>query len=74
MIRFLLLCFLVVVPANAQTFPALTGQVVDQADLLDAAQEAELTMRLEALETQSNRQFVAATIDSLEGYDIDSYG
>lgn len=61
-------------PALAQSFPELTGRVVDQADLLDPAQEAELTARLEALETQSNRQLVVATVNSLEGYDIADYG
>ncbi|WP_417621857.1 TPM domain-containing protein [Parasphingorhabdus sp.] len=61
-------------PALAQNFPELSGRVVDQADLLDPAQEAELTARLAALETQSNRQLVVATVNSLEGYDIESYG
>ncbi|SIO07452.1 uncharacterized protein SAMN02745824_2850 [Parasphingorhabdus marina DSM 22363] len=69
------LAFLLLVsPAHAQTFPELTGRVVDQANLLDPAQEADLTARLEALEMQSNRQMVVATINSLEGYDIESYG
>ena len=61
-------------PVFAQSFPELTGRVVDQADLLDPAQETELTARLEALETQSNRQLVVATVSSLEGYDIADYG
>lgn len=61
-------------PAFAQNFPELTGRVVDQAELLNPAQEAELTTRLEQLETATNRQFVIATISSLEGYDIESYG
>ena len=74
MTRFLILFLLLVSPAHAQSFPELTGRVVDQADLLDPAQEAELTARLDALETQSNRQLVVATINSLEGYDIESYG
>lgn len=60
--------------AHAQTFPPLTGRVVDQADLLTPAQEAELTARLAMLESQSNRQLVIATIQSLEGYDIADYG
>lgn len=67
----ILLCAPIV---NAQSFPELTGRVVDQADLLDPAQEADLTARLEALETQSNRQLVVATVNSLEGYDIADYG
>ena len=61
-------------PASAQSFPELTGRVVDQADLLDPAQEAALTAKLEALEAQSNRQLVVATVNSLEGYDIADYG
>ncbi|WP_373491629.1 YgcG family protein, partial [Parasphingorhabdus sp.] len=52
----------------------LTGRVVDQAGLLDPVQEAELTAKLAALETQSNRQLVVATVNSLEGYDIADYG
>ena len=67
--------FLVVAnPAFAQSFPELTGRVVDQADLLDPAQEADLTAKRAALETQSNRQLVVATVNSLEGYDIADYG
>ena len=61
-------------PAYAQSFPELSGRVVDQADLLDPEQEAELTQKLAGLEAQSNRQFVVATINSLEGYDIETYG
>ncbi|WP_417595136.1 TPM domain-containing protein [Parasphingorhabdus sp.] len=61
-------------PAFAQSFPELTGRVVDQADLLNPAQEAELTAKLAALEAQSNRQLVVATVNSLEGYDIADYG
>ncbi|MEO9468841.1 TPM domain-containing protein [Parasphingorhabdus sp.] len=61
-------------PAAAQNFPELTGRVVDQADLLDPAQEADLTTRLADVEAQSNRQFVVATVNSLEGYDIADYG
>jgi uncharacterized protein len=60
--------------AHAQTFPALTGQVVDQANLLDPNQEAALTAKLQALQTQSNRQLVVATLSSLQGYDIADYG
>lgn len=64
----------IMAPASAQSFPTLTGRVVDQADLLDPAQEAELTAKLKALETQSKRQLVVATVGSLEGYDIADYG
>ena len=71
---FLLLLLLVAAPAEAQNFPELTGRVVDQANLLSPAQEAELTGRLEALEQASSRQLVVATIASLEDYPIEDYG
>ena len=76
MIRLLLLAvaLLAAAPAAAQTFPELTGRVVDQADLLGPAQEVELTQRLEALEQASSRQLVVATVSSLEGYPIEEYG
>ncbi len=61
-------------PAFAQAFPELTGRVVDQAELLDPAQEAALTAKLEGLETRTNRQLVVATLNSLEGYEISDYG
>lgn len=69
-----LLALLIGSAAVAQDFPKLTGRVVDQADLLDPAQEAALTTKLENLETQSNRQLVVATIPDLQGYDISDYG
>lgn len=60
--------------ANAQNFPALSGRVVDEANLLDPSQEAALTAKLETLDTQSGRQLVVATIPDLEGYPIEDYG
>lgn len=65
---------LLATPAAAQTFPKLTGRVVDAANLLTPAQEAELDGKLAALETQSQRQLVVATIPDLEGYEIEDYG
>lgn len=61
-------------PAAAQTFPKLTGRVVDEAHLLSPEQIAALDGKLAALEQQSQRQMVIATIPSLEGYDIEDYG
>lgn len=60
--------------AWAQDFPELTGRVVDAADVIPPAEETALAGKLEALETQSQRQFVVATIPDLEGYDIADYG
>lgn len=65
---------LIASPVTAQEFPALTGRVVDNADLLDPAQEAALTQKLEALENQSQRQVVVVTLPTLNGYDISDYG
>jgi uncharacterized protein len=60
--------------AQAQTFPKLSGRVVDAANLLDPTQETALTQKLAALETQSGRQLVVATIPDLQGHDIADYG
>ena len=67
------LCF-VAVPAAAQNFPPLTGRVVDQADLLRPEQEFDLKSKSEALEAATKRQFVVATVKSLEGRTIEDYG
>jgi uncharacterized protein len=76
MIRAFLLAvaLLVAGPALAQTYPPLTGRVVDAADLLNPAQEAELTQKLASLEAATTRQLVVATVPSLEGHDIQEYG
>jgi uncharacterized protein len=66
--------FLIAAPAAAQTFPALTGRVVDGADLLSPADEAALTAKLEALEQASTRQLVIATVPSLQDREIEDYG
>ena len=61
-------------PAQAQEFPQLNGRVVDAADVLPPDVEARLAQKLEALETQSHRQLVVATLPSLQGYEISDYG
>jgi len=59
---------------QAQTFPQLTGRVVDQAHLLTPQQVTDLTSKSQALENQTGRQLVVATVNSLEGYPIEDYG
>jgi uncharacterized protein len=54
-------------------FPKLTGRVVDQAHLLSPEQVLDLSSKSQALEAQSGRQFVVATVTSLEGYPIEDY-
>src|SRR5688500_17868444 len=61
-------------PAAAQTFPQLTGRVVDQADLLRPEQELDLSSKSAALEAQTGRQLVVATVKSLDGRTIEDYG
>ena len=61
-------------PAYAQTFPKLTGRVVDEAHLLTPAQVVDISSKSEALEAASGRQFVVATVNSLEGRTIEDYG
>ncbi|MET0248419.1 MAG: TPM domain-containing protein [Sphingobium sp.] len=71
----LILALLAFAPAAwGQSFPALSGRVVDSANLLDATQEQALTQKLAAFENQSGRQLVVATIPNLQGYAIDDYG
>lgn len=64
------------VPTAARdiAFPPLTGRIVDGANLLDSAQEAEITALLEALDARSSDQLVVVTLPSLEGMDIADYG
>ncbi|HSG33338.1 MAG TPA: TPM domain-containing protein [Sphingomonadaceae bacterium] len=62
-------------PAAAQPqFPELTGRVVDAANIIPDDTEAQLAAKLEALETQSQRQLVVATVPDLQGYEISDYG
>ena len=60
--------------ATGPTFPALSGRVVDQANIIPADVEAQLTARLAALEARSSDQLVVATVPSLQGYEIEEYG
>ena len=78
LLRLLLICAAALglaLPAAAQTFPERgNAPVVDAANIIDPATEAELTARLDAFEEANQRQFVIATIPDLEGYDIADYG
>jgi uncharacterized protein len=64
-----------VCPATAEpSFPALTGRIVDQAGLLDAAARSRLEAKLKALESKTTTQLVVVTLRSLGDYDIADYG
>jgi len=71
---FVALLFLLATAAHAQTFPKLTGRVVDNANLLSPEQEGSLTQQLADLEAKNRRQLVVVTLPSLEGYSIEDYG
>ena len=58
----------------APKFPALSGRVVDDANILSSQTKADLTGKLAALEQKTSRQLVVVTIPSLQGYDISDYG
>ena len=72
----------VIVPSTAATslpnsslkFPALTGPVVDQANIIPDDEEVRLTQKLLALKQQSNRELQVVTLASLDGNDISDYG
>ena len=65
---------LTALPATAQTFPKFTGLVVDAANVLPDATKADLTAKLQALQKDTSRQLVVATIPDLQGDPIDDYG
>lgn len=69
----LLLALLVPAWAHAQSFPQLTGPVVDAANVIPDDQEARIGQKILALKSQSQRQLQVVTVASLEGYDIADY-
>jgi uncharacterized protein len=69
----LLLAALLAGPASAQNLPALSGRVVDQADLLPPDREAGITAKLEALERDTTRQLVVVTVPDLQGYAVEDF-
>ena len=64
---------LTVATALALTFPALTGRVVDQANVIPAQTRSALETTLAGLEEKSGIQLVVATVSSLEGQEIEPY-
>lgn len=66
--------WLTALPALSQSFPDLTGRVVDGANLLSARREAALTDRLAALEAETSDQVVVVTVSDLQGHPIEDYG
>jgi uncharacterized protein len=65
---------LAALPKDTPPLPALSGRVVDGADLLKPEAEARITGALRALETETSDQLVVVTTPSLGGQPIDAYG
>ncbi|TIX88334.1 MAG: YgcG family protein, partial [Mesorhizobium sp.] len=70
-----LLCLSLFLPltALAAELPVLTGRVVDNAGIIDAATEVALTRKLADFEAKSSDQIVVATVPSLDGEEIEPY-
>jgi uncharacterized protein len=59
--------------ALAQSFPPLTGRVVDAAGLLKPEERTALEGKLKAHEDRTTDQVVVATVSSLEGTTVEDY-
>jgi len=59
--------------ALAANLPALTGRIVDQANIIPAETRNSIETKLADLETKSGIQLVVATVSSLEGQEIEPY-
>src|SRR6202163_9187 len=59
--------------AFAANFPALTGRIVDQANVISAETRNAVEPKLADLEAKSGIQLVVATVTSLEGLEIEPY-
>src|SRR5476649_7894 len=55
------------------TLPALTGRIVDQANIIPDATRSAIEQKLADLEAKSGIQLVVATVASLEGQEIEPY-
>lgn len=55
-------------------FPALTGRVVDNAQMIDPSVREQLTQQLKAHEQATGEQLVVVTVPDLQGTSIEDYG
>jgi uncharacterized protein len=73
LIALLFAALLVGAALAAASFPALTGRVVDAANILSPVTTADLERKLADLEQKSGIQLVVATVPSLGGEEIEPY-
>jgi uncharacterized protein len=69
----LMVALFAIAPAFAINFPALTGRVVDQADIIRPDTRVAIEQKSADLEEKSGIQLVVATVSSLEGQEIEPY-
>jgi uncharacterized protein len=69
----LMVALFAIAPAFAINFPALTGRVVDQADIIQPDTRVAIEQKSADLEEKSGIQLVVATVSSLEGQEIEPY-
>jgi uncharacterized protein len=69
----LMLTLFAIAPALAINFPALTGRVVDQANIIQPDTRVAIDQKLADLEAKSGIQLVVATVNSLEGQEVEPY-
>lgn len=58
---------------TATTYPALSGRIVDGANIIPVATRVDIETKLVSLEDKSGIQLVVATVASLDGGDIETY-
>lgn len=68
------LCLAAAALAAELQFPALTGRVVDAANLLTPEQRAGIEAKLKAHEDKTSDQVVVATVPGLQGTTIEDFG
>lgn len=71
---FAIVALCVAVAIAAPNYPELTGRIVDNANLLNAADRAQIEAELTSLEGTSTDQVAVVTVPSLDGYAIEEYG
>jgi uncharacterized protein len=57
----------------AVNYPPLTGRVVDQADVIPPSTKSAIESKLRDLEDKSGIQLVVASVNSLDGLDVETY-
>jgi uncharacterized protein len=68
-----LLFFIASLAFAAANYPPLTGRVVDQADIIAASTKSAIETKLSDLEDKSGIQLVVASVNSLDGLDVETY-